>query len=123
MKIILTALVLAAGLTGTAVADEAPEGGAWVDCTVSSVAAFRDRVIIHCAAPPPAKGLEGAGEGPPRDFGIESMGPLTDPVLRLAMGAKSAGRPLAILYVKDPVANPPGCPADRCRRIAGIELR
>ena len=122
MKIILTALVLSAGLTGAAVAGDAPDGGAWTDCTVGSVAAFRDRLIIHCAAPPAGKGLEGAGDGPPKDFGIESTGPLTDPVLRLAMGAKSTGRPLAILYVKDPVANPPGCPADRCRRIAGIEL-
>lgn len=123
MKIILTALVLSAGLTGAAVASDAPEGGAWTDCTVSSVAAFRDHVTIHCAAAPAGKSLDGGGEGGPRDFAIESMGPLTDPVLRLAVGAKSGGRPLAILYVKDPAANPPGCPAERCRRIAGIELK
>lgn len=123
MKIILTALVLGAGLTGPAVAGDTPEGGAWIDCTVSSVAAFRDRVVIHCAAPPAGKGLEGAADAPPRDFAIESMGPLTDPVLRLAVSARSGGRPLAILYVKDPAANPPGCPAERCRRIAGIELK
>ena len=123
MKIILTALVLSAGLSDAAAAGDAPDGGSWIDCTVASVAAFRDLVIVHCAASPAAKGLEGGGAALPRDFGIESMGPLTDPVLRLAVAATGGGRPLAILYVKDPAANPPGCPADRCRRIAGVELK
>ncbi len=122
MRTILTAVILCAGLTGAAAAADAPAGGAWTDCTVLSVAAFRDHVKVHCAAATPTKGLEGS-EAPPRDFAIESVGPLTDPVLRMGVAARSGGRPLAILYVKDPGANPPGCPQDRCRRIAGIELK
>lgn len=123
MRIKLTALLAAAALAGPASAGDAPEGGAWVDCSVASVAAFRDRVVVHCAGPAAPSGLTGAADGPPRDFAIETTGPLTDPVLRLAVAAKGGGRPLAILYVKDPGANPSGCPADRCRRIAGVELK
>lgn len=122
MRIKLTALLAAAALAGPARAGDAPEGGAWVDCTVSSVAAFRDRVVVHCATPV-ATTAQGGTDGAPRDFAIETVGPLTDPVLRLAVTAKGGGRPLAILYVKDPGANPSGCPADRCRRIAGVELK
>ncbi len=123
MRTILTALLLCGSLGGAAVAADAPDGGAWTDCSVASVAAFRDRVVIHCTAQSGGAGPAGSSDGGPRDFAIEAMGPLTDPVLRLAVSAKATGRPLAILYVKDAVANPPGCSADRCRRIAGIELK
>ncbi|MFZ5669592.1 MAG: hypothetical protein ACOY4K_08860 [Pseudomonadota bacterium] len=120
MRTWLAALTACAAVAVPAAAEEAPPGGAWTDCQVSSVAAYRDRIIVRCAAPPLAKGLDG---GQPREFAIESMGPLSDPTLRLALAAREAARPLAILYVMDPVANPSGCPADRCRRIAAVELR
>lgn len=128
MRTVLTALsvglALGLGVTGGALAAEAPVGGAWTDCTVLSVAAFRENVLVTCA-PAPGAGLQGAGvaTGTPREFGIEVMSPLTDPVLRLALSAKSSGRPLGILYVKDSAANPPGCLMERCRRIAGVELK
>lgn len=124
MRTLVTALIFSAGLGSQAVAAEAPEGGAWTDCSVISVAAFRDYVLMTCAAAPGA-GLQGAGVAPgtPREFGIEAMSPLTDPALRLSMAAKAGGRPLGILYVKDSAANPPGCLLDRCRRIAGVELK
>jgi hypothetical protein len=122
MRTILTALILGASLTGAARAEDPPSGGAWIDCTVVSVAAFRDRLIVRCASAAPARGLQGEAETP-REFAIESIGPLTEPVLRLAIEAKGRGRPLAILYVRDPSANPAGCPADRCRRIAAVELK
>ena len=124
MRTVLMAVVLGAGLTSAATAAEAPTGGAWTDCSVTSVAAFRDYLLVTCAAGPGA-GLQGSGiaTGTPREFGIESMSPLTDPVLRLSMAAKAGGRPLAILFVKDSAANPPGCLLDRCRRIAGVELK
>lgn len=122
MRTFLTILTLGIGLTTAASAADAPEGGAWTDCSVTSVAAFRDHLVVRCAAPA-ATGLQGASDTAPREFAIEAMGPLTDPVLRLAMAAKSGGRPLAVLYVRDPAANPVGCPADRCRRIAAVELK
>lgn len=118
MRTICAVLILAAGLTGPALAAEAPAGGAWLDCSVATIGAYRDRLTVSCAASTLRGGVEA-----PREFAIEAMGPLTDPVLRLAMAAKSGTRPLAILYVKDPAANPPGCPADRCRRIAAVELK
>lgn len=123
MRTILTGLLLAASLCGGARAGDAPEGGAWTDCSVTAVAAFRDRLIVRCAAPPPGAPLQGGSDAPPREFAIEAMGPLTEPVLRLAIEAKGRGRPLIILYVRDASANPPGCPVDRCRRIAAVELK
>jgi hypothetical protein len=117
MRTICAVLILASGLTGPALAAETPAGGAWLDCSVATIGAYRDRVTVSCAA----SNLQGGDA--PREFAIEAMGPLTDPVLRLAMAAKSGARPLAILYVKDPAANPPGCAADRCRRIAAVELK
>ncbi|MFA7263383.1 MAG: hypothetical protein WC068_10200 [Caulobacter sp.] len=113
------ALFLSVGLTGAVEAADAPEGGAWIDCPVTSVAAFRDHLTVRCGAT--ASGLR--GEVSPREFAIESTGPLTEPLLRLAVEAKGQGKPLAILFVRDPAANPPGCPVDRCRRIAGLELK
>lgn len=121
MRTSIVALFLGVGLTGAASAADAPAGGAWTDCSVASVAAFRDHLTIHCGAPTLASGL--LGEAQLREFAIESTGPLTEPVLRLAIEAKDRGRPLAILFVRDAAANPPGCPLDRCRRIAGLELK
>lgn len=117
MRTLLTALFLSAGLTGAAGAADAPDGGAWIDCSVTAVAAFRDHLTVRCAP----SGLQ--GEATPREFAIEATGPLTEPVLRLAIEAKGRGKPLAILYVRDAGANPPGCPVDRCRRIAALELK
>jgi hypothetical protein len=80
MRTVLTALsvglALGLGVTGGALAAEAPVGGAWTDCTVLSVAAFRENVLVTCAAAPGA-GLQGAGvaTGTPREFGIEVMSP------------------------------------------------
>lgn len=121
MRTILTALILCGGLGGPAMAADAPEGGAWTDCTVASIAAFRDHLVVRCATP--AVSLQGGAEPGLREFALEATGPLSDPVLRLAMAAKSGGRPLAVLYVRDQAANPVGCLADRCRRIAGVELK
>ena len=123
MRTILTALFLAGSLTGAAAAADAPEGGGWADCAVTSISAFRDRLVVRCAPSAPVSGLQGAAAETPREFAIEATGPLTEPVLRLAIEAKGRGKPLAILYVRDPAANPLGCLADRCRRIAGAELR
>lgn len=123
MRTILTALLLGAGLGAPALAADAPDGGAWTDCSVSSVVAYRDHLLVRCAGAGPAPGLQGAPEGLPREFGIEAVGPLADPVLRLAVEAKGRGRPLAILYVRDTVSNPAGCAADRCRRIVAVELK
>lgn len=123
MRTYLTALFLGASLCGGAAAAEAPEGGAWTECSVTAVAAFRDHLLVRCAAPAPGPALQGGSDAPPREFAIEAIGPLTEPVLRLAIEAKGRGRPLVILYVRDAGANPPGCPADRCRRIAAAELK
>lgn len=121
MRTIMAAILMAAGaLAGAARAGEAPAGGAWAECQVTAVAAFRDRVELRCAGA--AADLSG-GEGVPREFAVETLGPLTEPTLRLAIAAKDRARPLGVLYVKDAAANPGGCAADRCRRIAGIELR
>jgi hypothetical protein len=101
-------------------AQEAPEGGAWTDCTVVEIAAFRDRVEIACAAP--AKGMAGE-KSAPRRFAIENRDPLTESLLPLAIEAKGKGRPLGILYVVSPEANPTDCAKETCRRMAGVVLK
>jgi hypothetical protein len=116
-------LLLAAALLlapAPVIAQDAPEGGAWTDCTVSEIAAYRDYVEIACAAPAKGMAVEKAA---PRRFAVESRDPLTDGLLKLAIEAKGRGRPLGILYVVSPDANPADCPKDTCRRAAAVVLK
>jgi hypothetical protein len=116
-------LLLAAALLlapAPAFAQEAPEGGAWTDCTVAEIAAYRDRVEIVCAAP--AKGMAGEKTAP-RRFAVENRDPLTDGLLKLAIEAKGRARPLGVLYVVAPEANPADCPKETCRRVAAVVLK
>ncbi|MCE3288936.1 MAG: hypothetical protein K0R83_948 [Caulobacter sp.] len=101
-------------------AQDAPDGGAWSDCTVSEIAAYRDRLEIACAAP--AKGMAGEKAGPSR-FAVETRDPLTESLLTLAIEAKGRTRTLRVLYVVAPEANPADCPAETCRRAAGAVLK
>lgn len=112
---ILLALAAAAIAAPAAARDDAPAGGAWTDCQVASIAAYRDRLVVKCG------GIAG-GEAP-REFALEMVDRLTDVVLRLAVEAKGKARPLSILYVKDAIANPAGCAPERCRRVAAVELK
>ena len=103
-----------------ALAQDVPEGGAWIDCTVSEIAAYRDRLEIACAAP--SKGMAGEKAGPSR-FAVETRDPLTENLLTLAIEAKGRARTLRLLYVVSPQANPADCPAETCRRTAGAVLK
>lgn len=114
---LIAALALA---PAAASAQEAPEGGAWIDCMVSEIAAYRDRLEIACVAP--AKGMAGEKAGPSR-FAVETRDPLTESLLTLAIEAKGRGRPLRVLYVVSPAANPADCPAEACRRAAAVVLK
>jgi hypothetical protein len=119
MRTLFLALaVSAAALTGPALAQDAPEGGAWTDCQVSSITAFRDRLVLRCGG----AALAGAGETP-REFAMELADQMSEPVLRMAIEAKGRGKPLGVLYVKAAMSNPAGCAVDRCRRIAAVELK
>ncbi len=118
-RLILTAALLLAP-AAPALADEPPDGGAWTDCTVAEVAAYRDRIEIACAAT--AKGMAGE-KAAPRRFAVETRDPVTESLLTLALEAKGRARPLGVLYVKAPEANPEGCPAETCRRAAGAVLK
>ncbi|MDB5468662.1 MAG: hypothetical protein JWR84_222 [Caulobacter sp.] len=103
-------------------AQDAPEGGAWIDCTVAEIAAFRDRIEIVCAGPAAVKGMAGEKSGP-RRFAVETRDPLTESLLPLAIEAKGRGRTLGILYVVAPEANPADCARETCRRAAGVVLK
>lgn len=116
MRALLPSLALAATLLAApALAQDTPEGGAWTDCAVASVALLRDRMVIRCA------GLAGAET--PRLFAMESNDRMLDPVLRVALDAKARGRPMGVLYVTAPVANPAGCLAADCRRLVAVESK
>ncbi len=117
-RLLLAAALLAA--PAPVLAQDAPEGGAWIDCTVSEIAAFRDRLEVACAAP--AKGMAG-DKAAPRRFAVENRDPLTDNLLSLAIEAKGRARPLAILYVVSSDANPVDCDRETCRRAAAAILK
>lgn len=116
--LLIAAALLAAPLP--ALAQDAPEGGAWADCTVSEIAAYRDRLEIACTAA--AKGMAGEKAGPNR-FAVETRDPLTESLLTLAIEAKGRTRTLRVLYVVSPQANPADCPAETCRRAAAAVLK
>lgn len=116
MRALLPSLALAATLlTAPAVAQDAPEGGAWTDCAVTAVTVMRDRMVVKCA------GLVGADY--PRMFAIETNDRLLDPVLRIALDAKARGKPISVLYVKATLASPAGCLAADCRRLVAVESK
>lgn len=116
MRVLPPLLVLAATLlSAPALAQEAPEGGAWTDCAVTSVTMLRDRMVVKCA------GL--AGVDNPRLFAMETNDRLLDPVLRMALDAKARGKPMGVLYVKTTMASPAGCQAADCRRLVAVESK
>jgi hypothetical protein len=81
MRTLILAIAAASALSTPAVAQDTPEGGAWTDCAVASVALLRDRLVVKCG------GLAGADA--PRMFAMESSDRLLDPVLRIALDAKA----------------------------------
>ena len=113
--IALTAVAILAAASPAVARDEAPEGGAWTECQVSSITAYRDRLVVKCS------GMAG-GEAP-REFAVELVDRMAELVLRLSIEAKGRARPLNVLYVKSASANPAGCAAEGCRRVAGVELK
>lgn len=115
MRTLLLALAAASALSTPALAQDAPEGGAWTDCAVTGVALLRDRMVIRCA------GLAGADM--PRTFAMETNDRLLDPVLRVALDAKARGKPMGVLYVKSTMASPAGCAAADCRRLVAVESK
>lgn len=116
MRTPLLALALAASaLSAPAVAQDAPEGGAWTDCPVTAVTVLRDRLVVKCG------GLAGADN--PRLFAMETRDRLLDPVLRIALDAKARGKPMGVLYVKATMASPPGCAPADCRRLVAVESK
>lgn len=125
MKRLLPAIALLAAtapvLTPGALAQDAPEGGAWIDCGITEIAAFRDRVEIACSLPAAGKGA--GDKAQPRRFAVENRDPLTESLLPLAIEAKGRARPLAILYVVSPEANPTDCDRETCRRAAAAILK
>lgn len=120
MRTLLATVAAALLLAPSAMAQEAPEGGAWIDCQVTAITAFRDRVSVTCGA---AAARELTGAAGVREYMVETNDPLADYLVRLALEAKGRGRPLGLLLVKAPEANPVECPAETCRRAAGAVLK
>lgn len=103
------------------------------DCAIVDIAAFVNRVHVHCVVPTGVhSGLYTRGYEPPPqpDVGIVyfAVGTASDPglsdrVLTLATSAAQMNKPVHIFYRTDPAENPPGClPAD-CRRLTGLVVR
>lgn len=115
----LLSLTAALSLLGPAFAlaqdsPDTPAGGAWTECSLLAISAYRNRIGIACA-PGPA--------GAPTQFAVEMTNPLADATLRLAQQSLTLKRPLRVLYVIAPEGNPAGCDPKTCRGIVGIEAR
>jgi hypothetical protein len=102
------------------------------NCVVVDIAAFVNRVHVHCVVPSGVhSGLYTRGYEPPPqpDVGIVyfAVGTASDPgladrVLRLATSAAQLNKPVHIFYRTDPAENPPGCLAADCRKLTGFVL-
>ena len=102
------------------------------DCVVVDIAAFVNRVHVHCVVPSGVhSGLYTRGYEPPPqpDVGIVyfAVGTASDPgladrVLRLATSAAQLNKPVHVFYRTDAAENPPGCLATDCRKLTGFVL-
>jgi len=117
-------------------------------CQLDNVAAFENRVHVHCrvaqtGAPgsPVSQALGSflggstGAAGPISDaataarlaaigyFAVESGSPLATRVLQLGATAVSNGRTVDIFFDDGAGANPPGCLQNDCRRLIGLSLR
>ena len=123
LRLTVAALLLVPSFAGAQDLPSAPNGGAWMECNVTVISAYRDHIGVSCAAPA-GIGLSGqSAEDTPRQFAVEMTNALADAVLRLSQQAVTLRRPLRLLYVVAPEGNPSGCPAKTCRGIVGVELR
>lgn len=96
-------------------APDTPAGGAWTECSLLAISAYRGRIGITCTPD--------ADKTAPSQFAVEMTNPLADATLRLAQQSLTLKRPLRVLYVIAPEGNPAGCDPKNCRGIVGIEAR
>lgn len=106
-------MLLAPAVSGAQESEDTPTGGAWIDCNLVGITAYRNRIGVVCTP------LSGA----PSQFAVEMTNPLADAVLRLAQQSLTLKRPLRVLYVVAPEGNPAGCDPKTCRGIVGVEAR
>jgi len=102
------------------------------DCVIVDIAAFANRVHVHCVVPTGVhSGLYTRDYTPPPqpDVGIVyfAVGTASDPgladrVIALARSAAQLNKPVQIFYRTDPAENPPGCLASDCRKLTGLVL-
>jgi hypothetical protein len=116
LSLTAAALLLGPAFASADDAPAAPAGGAWAECNILAISAYRDHIGLICMPPSP-------DDGAPRQFAVEMTNPLSDAVLRLAQQSLTLKRPLRLLYVVAPEGNPNGCPAKTCRGIVGVEAR
>lgn len=102
------------------------------DCVVVDVAAFSNRIHVHCVVPTQTHtGLYSRGYTPPPqpDVGIvyfavgaQSDPALADRALELATAAAQMNKPVHVFCRTNPAENPPGCLASDCRKLTGFVL-
>lgn len=95
-----------------------------VGCMVVDVAAFSNRIHIHC--PSPSMALANLANNPqtmvPPYFAIEVTSPAAQGLLQLGQAGLLFKRGLIIFYDTDMSHNPIGCNQNDCRRLLGAEL-
>jgi hypothetical protein len=103
-------------------------------CWMADVAAFRNRVHVHCSTQAggiPGGGLYSPDYTPPPEadvaivyfaLGATSDPALADRVIALATSASQQNKQVRIFYRTNPAENPPGCLPSDCRGLTGLVL-
>jgi hypothetical protein len=114
MKTSILMIVLAACVSAVAT----PAVAVPVDsvCTVDAVAAYANRIHIHCS-----RLGTGLGFTPPLYLAVEANSPLATQALIIATRALSTpDHQLGVTWENQISSNPPGCLATDCRRLLGV---
>lgn len=128
--VLLTALLSIAFLAGRVAARpdvasaQAPAGAdplvvpnaASFGCTVDNVAAFNNRIHLHCTTAPIAGVTYFAYASDPAHFSTANQ------MLAVANTAFALGKPVVVFYNSDSSLNPPGCNAGDCRGLVGVSM-
>jgi hypothetical protein len=102
-------------------------------CTIRDVAAFTNRVHIHCLSDGgrPSGSLYSRDYQPPPQpdanvsyfaVGAAADPALADRVIALAASASQQNKQVTVFYRTDPAENPPGCLPSDCRRLTGLVM-
>ena len=113
-------------LFALAAAGSAQAGQISASCSVVDVAAFSNRVHLHCTAPVTACSLTPGGcpseAKPPSYVAVEVTSAMAPSVVQIGLAALTGKRLVTIFFDDNAGANPAGCNTNDCRRLLGVAV-